>query len=133
MQSILEQYGGWLGFALYFLYKEVWPLLSHKIIPARLKDLEEQRTLRVSELKEEREFHNMIEKERLQSQQEMTKAIQTFAQTIAENSITTSEKLVHILANQSLILSRQDTMAAVLNEGIADMRAATGVSSKGAK
>jgi len=113
--NFIELYGGWAGLIIYFIYKEIWPLLTKKIIPSRLKEIED-----------DRHFYQLVEKERL----EETKKIAEAVQTLALSMVQTNTNIQAILTNQSLIISRQDSIYNVLNEGIADMRAVTGTRSK---
>ena len=125
MHIFIEQYGPWLGLLIYFTYKEIWPLLAKKIIPAQIKNSADRRTADLNKLEEDRLFHRRIETERLNYLQEQTTAIQSLANSMTQ----TNERIATILSNQSLILNRQDTTFSVLTDAIADMRAATGVKS----
>ena len=119
--TLLVKEGGWIVLVVYFLYKEVWPLITGKLIPASLKNLEAQRIDRVDELKEEREFRHEIERQRLQSAQTTEKAIQALAVAMTQ----TNERIASILTNQQLIISQQTATLGVLTEAIGDMKAAT--------
>ena len=119
--TLLVKEGGWIVLVVYFLYKEVWPLITGKLIPASLKNLEAQRIDRVDELKEEREFRHEIERQRLNSAQTTEKAIQALAVAMTQ----TNERIASILTNQQLIISQQTATFGVLTEAIGDMKAAT--------
>ena len=119
--TLLVKEGGWIVLVVYFLYKEVWPLITGKLIPASLKNLEAQRIDRVDELKEEREFRHEIERQRLNSAQTTEKAIQALAVAMTQ----TNERIASILTNQQLIISQQTATLGVLTEAIGDMKAAT--------
>ena len=119
--TLLVKDGGWVILAVYFLYKEVWPLVTHKLIPASMKNMETQRMDRVLELKEEREFRHEIERQRLNSAQTTEKAIQALAVAMTQ----TNERIASILTNQQLIISQQTATFGVLTEAIGDMKAAT--------
>ena len=119
--TLLVKEGGWIVLVVYFLYKEVWPLITGKLIPASLKNLEAQRIDRVDELKEEREFRHEIERQRLNSTQTTEKAIQALAVAMTQ----TNERIASILTNQQLIISQQTATLGVLTEAIGDMKAAT--------
>ena len=119
--TLLVKEGGWIVLVVYFLYKEVWPLITGKLIPASLRNLEAQRIDRVDELKEEREFRHEIERQRLNSAQTTEKAIQALAVAMTQ----TNERIASILTNQQLIISQQTATLGVLTEAIGDMKAAT--------
>ena len=119
--TLLVKEGGWIVLVVYFLYKEVWPLITGKLIPASLKNLEAQRIDRVDELKEEREFRHEIERQRLNSAQTTEKAIQALAVAMTQ----TNERIASTLTNQQLIISQQTATLGVLTEAIGDMKAAT--------
>ena len=119
--TLLIKDGGWVILAVYFLYKEVWPLVTHKLIPASMKNMESQRMDRVLELKEEREFRHEIERQRLNASQTTEKAIQSLAVAMTQ----TNERIASILTNQQLIISQQTATFGVLTEAIGDMKAAT--------
>lgn len=113
--NFLTEYGGWSGLAIYFFYKEVWPLIIHKLIPAKIKELDDERS-----------FHRTVETERLAEVKKMSDAVQELAVYMSQ----TNERITSILAGQQLILTRQDSTFSVLTDGIADMRAVTGVKHK---
>src|SRR3972149_552581 len=95
LDLFIEHYGGWIGLLVYFLYKQVWPLFSKKIIPSRLKEIED-----------ERQFYRAVEKGRL----EETKKISEAVQTLALSMVQTNTNIQQILSNQTLIIARQDTI-----------------------
>ena len=119
--TLLIKDGGWVILAVYFLYKEVWPLITGKLIPASLKNIEAQRIDRVDELKEEREFRHDIERQRLASAQATEMSLQALALAMTQ----TNERIASILTNQQLIISQQTATFGVLTEAIGDMKAAT--------
>jgi hypothetical protein len=112
--------GGWGLLALYFLYKEVWPLLSNKIIPASMKNLETQRLERASELENERLFRRDMETERAKTLAEISTAIKQLSVSMAQ----TNERIASLLANQQLIISQQQSTFGVLTDAIGDMKEA---------
>lgn len=109
--NILETYGGWMGLIIYFLYKDVWPVFSHKIIPSKIKELES-----------EREFHRMQEANQIANMNMVAKATQL----LSESMVQTNERIAFIMDNQKLIISQGQATYNILSEGIADMRAVTG-------
>lgn len=125
--TLLVKEGGWIVLVVYFLYKEVWPLITGKLIPASLKNLEAQRIDRVDELKEEREFRHEIERQRLLSAQTTEKAIQALAVAMTQ----TNERIAMILTNQQLIINQQQATFSVMTDAIGDMKEATAKRRKG--
>lgn len=109
--NILEIYGGWLGLLLYFLYKDVWPIIVRKVIPAQIKEIES-----------EREFHREMERERLVETRKMATAVTELSIYMSQ----TNERIAGVLSNQQLIITRQDIQANSMNEAIADMRVVVG-------
>ena len=125
--TLLVKEGGWIVLVVYFLYKEVWPLITGKLIPASLKNMEAQRIDRVDELKEEREFRHEIERQRLQSAQDTEKAIQALAVAMTQ----TNERIAMILTNQQLIINQQQATFSVMTDAIGDMKEAAAKRRKG--
>jgi hypothetical protein len=125
--TLLVKEGGWIVLVVYFMYKEVWPLITGKLIPASLKNLEAQRIDRVDELKEEREFRHEIERQRLQSAQTTEKAIQALAVAMTQ----TNERIAMILTNQQLIINQQQATFSVMTDAIGDMKEAAAKRRKG--
>lgn len=122
--------GGWIILLVYFLYKELWPLITKKVLPAQMKAVEDQRAelarekredreQRLQQQKEEAEFRHGIEQERLKSAQATSSAIQQLSIAMMQ----TNERIATILENQRLILSAQGNNHAFLVEAISDMRA----------
>ena len=109
--NILETYGGWIGLIVYFLYKDVWPVIRTKLIPNKVQEWEDERA-----------FHRGLEKERLSETKRMTDAIVNLSLFMSQ----TNERVANVLINQQLILSRQDATLTVLTNAVADMRAMTG-------
>lgn len=123
--------GGWVVLLVYFLYKELWPLISKQFIPAQMKAVEEQRAELVREKKEDREaklqqqreeneFRHEIERERLKSAQATSLAIQQLSTAM----VTTNERMLTILENQKRIQEQQLDTQQFLSDSIAAMREA---------
>ena len=125
--TLLVKEGGWIVLVVYFMYKEVWPLITGKLIPASLKNMEAQRIDRVDELKEEREFRHEIERQRLLSAQTTEKAIQALAVAMTQ----TNERIAMILTNQQLIINQQQASFSVMTDAIGDMKEAAAKRRKG--
>jgi hypothetical protein len=121
------QDGGWLILIVYFLYKEVWPLISNKIIPAQIKNMEAQRMERVNELENDRAFHREMETQRAQMLDKISQAIQELSIAMAQ----TNERIATLLANQQLILTQQNATFGVLTDAIGDMKEAAARRRKG--
>jgi L-cysteine desulfidase len=128
-----ETYGGWIGLVMYFAYKELWPLIYSKLIPAKLKaiedarkDMELEQLAKLKELEADHNFHREIERERLIE----TRKISEATQTLALSMVQTNSNIQSILTNQTLILTRQDSTLSVLNNAVSDMRAKTGTESR---
>jgi hypothetical protein len=119
--------GGWIIFFIYFLYKEVWPLITNKLIPASMKSIEAQRLQRVSELEDERLFRRELEIERAKTLETISKAIQDLSVSMAQ----TNERIASLLANQQLIIAQQNATFGVLTDAIGDMKEAAAGRRKG--
>lgn len=119
--------GGWILLILYFLYKEVWPLITNKLIPAKMKTLEEQRLQRVAELDDERSFRREVELDRSKTLIAISDAIQKLSVSMAQ----TNERIATILTNQQMILNQQNATFAVLTDAIGDMKEAAAKRRKG--
>lgn len=113
--------GGWIILIVYFLYKEVWPLLSNKIIPASMKNMEAQRLERVAELESDRVFRREMELERAKTLAAISQAIHDLSISMAQ----TNERIAALLANQQLIITQQNSTFGVLTDAIGDMKEAT--------
>jgi len=118
--------GGWGLLIAYVFYKEVWPLFANKIIPSRIKMREESASARTRELDDDRIFHRQVETERLEEIKKITNAVEI----IAKSQVRSDEKMATIMSHLQLILARQEATFGVLTDGVADMRAATGVKRK---
>jgi len=123
--------GGWIFFLLFFLYKEAWPLITKKFLPAQMKAVEEQRAELAREKKEDREsklqaqreemeFRHEIERERLKSAQATSAAIQQLSTAMTQ----TNERMITILENQKRIQEQQLDTQQFLSDSIAAMREA---------
>lgn len=144
--AFIRDGGGWLVLVVYFLYKEVWPLITTKIIPAKMKESQDKLAAQIKsadeirtaqerqaqELREERaqqnredqKFRQEVEAQRLVAARETTEAIKAtnFAiQELARSNIQTNERLEQIMKNQTVIMDRQDDILKVLNEAITRM------------
>ena len=119
--TLLVKEGGWIILVVYFLYKEVWPLITGKLIPASMKNMEAQRLERVSELESERQFRHEMEQDRSRTLTAISQAISNLSVSMAQ----TNERIASILTNQQLIISQQTATFGVLTEAIGDMKAAT--------
>ena len=113
--------GGWIILVVYFLYKEVWPLITNKLIPASMKNAEVERLARVSDLEDERKFRREMEQERSKT----LAAISTAISNLSVSMTQTNERIAAILTNQQLIISQQTATFGVLTEAVGDMKAAT--------
>ena len=114
------QDGGWVVLIIYFLYKEVWPIIANKIIPASIKSLEAQRVERFNELENDRSFHREMETERAKTLQAISEAIQNLSVAMTQ----TNERIASLLANQQLIIAQQNATFGVLTDAIGDMKEA---------
>lgn len=123
LQEILQvvQDGGWVVLVIYFLYKEVWPLVTNKIIPATLKSVEEEKKARLNELESDRVFHREMETERAKTLNLITNAIQELSKAMAE----TGSMQTSILKNQEHIMRTQDETLSILNSAIRQMTEVT--------
>jgi hypothetical protein len=124
-KDLVEIYGGWAAFALFFLYTKVWPLIENRIIPEGYKLREKEREARLEELRarsaiedEDRKFRQEIERERLAGARQTQEAITR----ISEAMVQTNERIAIILQNQVQIQANQAALMSTLNDGITDMR-----------
>jgi uncharacterized coiled-coil protein SlyX len=113
--------GGWIILVVYFLYKEVWPLITGKLIPASMKKAEADRLERVLDLEDERQFRREMEQERSKTLAAISQAISNLSVSMTQ----TNERIAAILTNQQLIISQQTATFGVLTEAVGDMKAAT--------
>lgn len=144
--TFIHDGGGWLVLVVYFLYKEVWPLITQKILPAKMKadqdklnaqiksadEIRQAQERQAAELREERaqqnredrKFRQEVEAQRLIAARETTEAIKATndaIQKLAQSNIQTNERLEMIMKNQTVIMDRQDDILKVLNDAITRM------------
>ena len=122
LQYLVETYGGWIALLLFFLYKQVWPLVATKLIPDRLQKEKDLLEARIKSEQNDKEFYRSLQTRQADAMDKLTVAIQTIVINIAE----TNANIANILANQSLILHRIDKTHDLVSGGITDMKATIG-------
>lgn len=113
--------GGWGILVGYFLYKELWPFITNKLVPVSMKNMESQRQEHATELEQERQFHRELELERSKTLSTISAAIQNLSVSMAQ----TNERIAAILTNQQLIISQQNATFGVLTDAVGDMKVAS--------
>jgi hypothetical protein len=113
--------GGWIILVVYFVYKELWPLITNKLIPASMRTMESQRLERAAELESERLFRREMDQDRSKTLAAISEAIGKLSVSMAQ----TNERIATLLANQQLIISQQSATFGILSDAIGDMKAAT--------
>lgn len=121
LEKFLELYGVWIGLGVYILVKDVVPFLFQKFIPERIKSVESQRKDRVGELAQERVWQHQVEQDR----QTVLAALAKSMQDLALSNVQTNANIVTIMANQSRILSKQDSHHDIMIDAITDMKEKT--------
>jgi len=106
-ELFLKTYGGWLGLVLYFMYNRLWPFIAKKSIT-------------------EAEFHRQMDLRRIEAQEKIAEAVATVSNSITQ----TNERIATIMANQALMLNRQDATHNALLDAVSDMKATVGVNKR---
>ncbi len=99
-ELFIKTYGGWIGFALVFLYFKVWPLIADKLIPAKIKEGEE----RAAAIEDERKWLRQMFAEQVEALQ----AIKTNLVQINADNTAIREQGGTIVGNQQTIIQKQD-------------------------
>lgn len=135
LEQFIAAYGGWIGFVLFFLYTKLWPLVADKIIPTRLKRVNDEQAAKLKQIEAEQaatikratddqEFMHRIVESQLATAAKIADAVQNMALNMSQ----TNERMVAIKDTQTQILDRQNATLDILNDAIMDMRAHTGAS-----
>lgn len=114
---VWQQYG-WVGFLGYFIYREVWPFVSSKVWPEKVK-----------QAKAERDRIAKLEERQLDAEDRQVTAIEAMGQSVHEMTVaiaTNNERLSTLIAGHAI--HAQET-----TQSIALMRERTGPTRERAK
>ena len=112
--NFIEQFGPWIGIAVYILMKDVIPFIVNKYLPSRIKANENGK----AEKREERTWAHNLEEERLIELRKIADSTQALSLSMMQ----TNERIATMMTNQQRILGKQDEHHNAMMDAVIDMR-----------
>lgn len=126
LEILIGHYGIWLGFGLYIFFKDIWPLIFKKLIPARIKAAENERVAKIKELEDLRSWQRKMDAERVIELRNIASATQSMNLNLVRVNVEIAnlkDSSANIVDNQRTIMEKQDIHHNATMQAVSDMRA----------